>query len=151
MERLPNIWGNAQIFPIYEEAISHIWLCNCSTLNFLIYEENLISFIISVHTEKTQYRKSDTNIPRKGIARPQSQFPHSCFYMSDLYISKLGLPIGCRKYMDRLLGIYKSLTDTWMWKLLGLRPRKSFSRIIHKWDFRCSEVYRYSSSRKEIE
>ncbi len=27
---------------------------------------------------KTQYRKFETNISRKGIARPQSQFPHSC-------------------------------------------------------------------------
>jgi hypothetical protein len=27
-------------FPINEEAVSHIWLCNCSILNFLIYEEN---------------------------------------------------------------------------------------------------------------
>ncbi len=27
-------------FPIYEEAVSHIWLCNSSILNFLIYEEN---------------------------------------------------------------------------------------------------------------
>ncbi len=36
-------------FHIYEEAVSHIWLCNCSTLNFLIYEENLIFFFISVH------------------------------------------------------------------------------------------------------
>ncbi len=35
-------------FPIYEEAVSHIWLCNCSTLNFLIFEENLIFFFISV-------------------------------------------------------------------------------------------------------
>ncbi len=35
-------------FLIYEEAISHIWLCNCSILNFLIYEENLIFFFISV-------------------------------------------------------------------------------------------------------
>ncbi len=26
---------------IYEEAVSHIWLCNRSHLNFLIYEENL--------------------------------------------------------------------------------------------------------------
>ncbi len=34
-------------FPIYE-AVSNIWLCNCSTLNFLIYEENLIFFFISV-------------------------------------------------------------------------------------------------------
>ncbi len=36
-------------FPIYEEAVGHIWLCNCSTLNFLIYEENLIFFFISVY------------------------------------------------------------------------------------------------------
>ncbi len=34
-------------FPIYEEAVIHIWLCNCSILNFLIYEENLIFFFIS--------------------------------------------------------------------------------------------------------
>ncbi len=40
------LWGNAQIFP--QEALSHIWLCNCSILNFLIYEENLIFFFISV-------------------------------------------------------------------------------------------------------
>ncbi len=33
-------------FPIYEEAVSHIWLCNCSILNFLIYEE--IFFFLSV-------------------------------------------------------------------------------------------------------
>jgi hypothetical protein len=24
----------------YEEAVSHLWLCNCSILNYLIYEEN---------------------------------------------------------------------------------------------------------------
>ncbi len=35
-------------FPIYEEAVSHIWLCNCSILNFLIYEDNLIFFFFSV-------------------------------------------------------------------------------------------------------
>ncbi len=29
-------------FLIYEEAVSHIWICNCSIMNFLIYEENLI-------------------------------------------------------------------------------------------------------------
>jgi hypothetical protein len=29
---------------IYEEAVSHVWLCNRSLLNFLIYEENLIFF-----------------------------------------------------------------------------------------------------------
>jgi hypothetical protein len=35
-------------FPIYEEAVSHVLLCNCSILNFLIYEENLIFFFLSV-------------------------------------------------------------------------------------------------------
>ncbi len=39
-------------FPIYKEAVSHIWLCNCSTLDFLIYEENLIFFFISVQINK---------------------------------------------------------------------------------------------------
>jgi hypothetical protein len=35
-------------FTIYEKAVSHIWLCNCSIVNFLIYEVNLILFFISV-------------------------------------------------------------------------------------------------------
>jgi hypothetical protein len=33
---------------IRKPFLIHIWLCNCSTLNFLIYEENLFSFFISV-------------------------------------------------------------------------------------------------------
>ncbi len=32
---------------IYEGAVSHIWLCNRSLLNFLIYEGNFIFFFIS--------------------------------------------------------------------------------------------------------
>jgi hypothetical protein len=45
-------------FPTYEEAVSHIWICNCSILNFLIYEENLIFFFISVDdlSDKSQTR-----------------------------------------------------------------------------------------------
>ncbi len=34
-------------FPIFDEAVSDIRLCNCSTLNFLIYEENFVFFFIS--------------------------------------------------------------------------------------------------------
>ncbi len=33
----------------------------------------------SLYTAKTKCRKFETNIPRKGITGPQSQFPHSCF------------------------------------------------------------------------
>jgi hypothetical protein len=41
----------SKYFPIYEEAVSHILLCNCSILNFLIYEEILIFFFISAGAE----------------------------------------------------------------------------------------------------
>ncbi len=40
-----------QYFPIYEEALSQIWLCNCSIMNFFLYEENLIFFFFSVDSE----------------------------------------------------------------------------------------------------
>ncbi len=33
---------------------------------------------ILLYTAKTKWRKFETNIPRKGISGPQSQFPHSC-------------------------------------------------------------------------
>jgi hypothetical protein len=36
-------------------------------------------------------------------------------------------PFFCREICGLILGIYKSLTDTWMWKL-GLRPRNSQKR-----------------------
>jgi hypothetical protein len=38
--------------------------------------EGKISNVIC--TVENQYRKLGTNIPRKGIAQPQSQFAHSC-------------------------------------------------------------------------
>ncbi len=55
----------------------------------------------------------------------------------DLYISRIGLPILLREISGRILGIYKSLTDTWMWKL-ELRPCNSQKKGIYKWDFPCS-------------
>jgi hypothetical protein len=42
-----------------------------------------------------------------------------------------------RKICGPILGIYKSLTDTWMWQL-GLWPSQFPKKGIHKWDFRCS-------------
>ncbi len=36
----------------YEEDISHMWLCNCSILNFLMYEKNLIFYLISAVSPK---------------------------------------------------------------------------------------------------
>jgi hypothetical protein len=36
-------------------------------------------------TAKNQYRKFETNIPREGIARPQSRFPHSFVFERFIY------------------------------------------------------------------
>ncbi len=45
---------------IYEEAVSHILLCNCAIPNFLIYEENFLFFFISVLSTKI-------NVVFKGV------------------------------------------------------------------------------------
>jgi hypothetical protein len=47
--------------------------------------------------------------------------------MGDLYISRISLPILLQEICGLILGIYKSLTDTEMWKLV-LRPRNSQKR-----------------------
>ena len=50
-EGLPTIWGNAQIYTIhtvYEEAVSHTWLCNRSLLDFLILYMRIFFFFVSV-------------------------------------------------------------------------------------------------------
>ncbi len=44
----------------------------------------------------------------------------------DLSIPRIGKHISCRRIGRSIVGIYKSLTDTWMWKL-GLWPRNPFS------------------------
>ncbi len=46
--------------------------------------------------------------------------------MSDLYSPRIGIHISSSRIGRPIMGIYKSLTDAWMWKL-GLRPRYSFS------------------------
>ncbi len=52
-------------------------------------------------TAKTQYQKIETNIPRKGIARSQSQFPHSCVCERFIYFHNRSAYSAARKYVDR--------------------------------------------------
>ncbi len=49
--------------------------------------------------------------------------------VNELYIPTMCLPFLLEEICGPILGIYKSLTDTWMWKL-GLRPRYSQKRNI---------------------
>jgi hypothetical protein len=91
------------------------------------------SSVIGTCTAKNQYRKFETHIPRKGIARPQFQFSCSCV-RERFYISPRSICLFCcRKICGPIRGINKLL-------ILGLGPcipRKG----IHKWDFRCSVCY----------
>ncbi len=58
--------------------------------------------LTTVHcTAKTQYRKFETNIPRKGVARPQSQFPHSCVCERFIYSHDQSAYSAAGKYVDR--------------------------------------------------
>ncbi len=60
---------------------------------------------------KERIEKFKTIIPRKGIAWPQSQFPHSVS-VCDLYIPTIDLPILLQELCGPILGVYKSLTAT---------------------------------------
>ncbi len=84
-------------------------------------------------TAKTRYRKFETNIPRKGIDRPHSQFPHSCVCERFIY----SLNRSAYSTVDRSWEyINRSQTqecENWDW------GRAIPFLEIHKWDFRCSE------------
>ncbi len=77
------------------------------------------------HDWVTLLRQFRLYIPFLGIARPQPQFPNSCV-CERLHIPRIGPHISSSRKGRPIVGIYNSLTDTWMWKL-GLRPRYSFS------------------------
>ncbi len=46
---------------IYGEAVSHIWLCSRSLLNFLTYEENILFFFNSATSQKEGFSNMVTN------------------------------------------------------------------------------------------
>jgi hypothetical protein len=62
------------------------------------------------HTAKTRYRKFDTNILRKGIAWPQSLFPHSCVCERFLSSHNGSAYFAAGKYVDPFWD-YNTLTN----------------------------------------
>ncbi len=92
--------------------------------------------IVKLYTAKSQCRKFEKNIHRKGIARPQSQFPYSCVCERFIYSHDRSAYSAAGKYVDRSW-VYINRSQThecrnWVWG--RAIPRKG----IHKWDFRCS-------------
>ncbi len=94
-----------------------------------------------IFTAKNQYRKFETNNPRKEIARPQSQFPHSCVcerftysHYRSAYSAAGNMWNDPRNILiaHRLMNVENGIP--WGRAI----PRKG----IHKWNFRCS-VWRH--------
>ncbi len=77
-------------------------------------------------------------IPRKGIARPRSQFLHSVILWA-IYIFLESVHIfSCSRIGRPIVGIYKSLTDTWV-------KHTHISKIFH-FIFHCNYVWFWSLS-----
>ncbi len=98
----------------------------------------------AVFTAKTLYRKFETNIPRKGIARTQCQFPLLCVCERFIYSQDRSAYSAAGKQVDRFWE-YLNCPQThecgnWDWE----DPQFVFWEGIHKWDFRCSVALRLS-------
>jgi hypothetical protein len=74
--------------------------------------EYSVTRVVTFLTLLTQYQKFVTNIPRKGIAGGQSQFPDSCVGERFIYTQDRSAYSAAGKYVESIVGIYKSHTDT---------------------------------------
>ncbi len=106
-------------FTIYEDTVSHIWLCNCSILNFLLYADNFIFFFISVIAEirrhaggnstgETTSKQADGNM-QACIKSPINMYPiglrkcprAACSTYGHLSSCQIQyVPLGCRVQRD---------------------------------------------------
>ncbi len=84
--------------------------------------QSSLSFSLA-HTLQWQFR---LYIPFLGIARPQPNFHFMCLKAIYIFPGSVHIFPPAEKKGRPIVGIYNSLTDTWMWKL-ELRPRYSFS------------------------
>ncbi len=84
---------------------------------------------------KTNTENSKQIFPEKEL-RGHSPNLHIHVSVRDLYIPTIDLPILLQEICGPILGIYKSLINTWMrnWDWDRAFPGKG----IHKWDFCCS-------------
>ncbi len=83
-----------------------------------------IAFFSTLQRQNTEISKQI--FPEKEYRGLNPNF-HIHASVSDLYIPTIGLPILLEEICRPILGLYKSLTDTWMLKL-GLRSRYSQKR-----------------------
>jgi hypothetical protein len=95
---------------------------------------------LNIYTAKTQYRKFETDIPRKGIAQPRcSVLIFTFMFLLAIYILPQTVCLfGCRKIGGPIMGIYKYKHECGNWDCGRAIPCLG----IHKWGFCCSEIAR---------
>jgi hypothetical protein len=107
---------------------------------FSLFSETIIYLIIFISTKNHHKRNEGLALQRENAENLKQIFPekeyrglspnfHIHVSVSELHISTMGLPFLLKETCGPILGIYKSLTDTGMWKL-GLRPCNSQKRNI---------------------
>ncbi len=87
-----------------------------------------VTFFVRYYSlQRTNNENSKQIFPEKELHGHSPNF-HIRVSVNDLYIPTIDLPFLLQEICGPILGIGKSLTDTWnMWKL-GLRPRNSPKR-----------------------
>ncbi len=73
--------------------------------NFWQYATPFHLFILWQSHSYTLQRKSHLCVPRKGLARPQSQFPHSCVCERFIFPGLIHI-FSCRRICKLIVGIY---------------------------------------------
>ncbi len=93
--------------PLEKALKSHIFIKTATTSLGLCRPKGMYQSRASSEFSKTQYQIFETNIPKKGITRPQSQFPHLCVCERFLYSQAGSICLFCcRKVCGPILGIY---------------------------------------------
>ncbi len=98
----------------------------CARLVFYTPVDRLWRQDSTGHTTKTKCRNLKQIFPEKEY-RGLSPYFHIHVSVREFYILTMGLHILLQEICGPILGLYKSLTDKWMWKM-GLRPRNSQKR-----------------------
>ncbi len=126
-----NLSGNGQRTKILSEKeilnTSRKYLTLFSEEDFLSEKKYCTPFREKLFRGSTQQRKSNLCFLYYELRGLSPNF-HMHVSVSDLYIPRIGPHISCSRIGRSIVGIYKSFTDTWIWKLI-LWPRNSFFGI----------------------
>ena len=76
-------------------------------------KEYIKGIFVAVYWLTGEAETFPSNISKKGMSKPQSQFPHSCVCEPFIYFhDRSAYSAGGNMYSRLILGLYKSLIDT---------------------------------------